>query len=91
MSIIDGVPVTTLGPWGLVSTFFLLVFLGGLVPRWIHNQRVQDKDVQIEYLRSMVDKRDEQFDKLLKQGELNTRLLEDLKAASKSSAGSGHP
>lgn len=87
-----GVPLADYGPAGLVSVFVLLLYLGGVVPRWIHNQRVQDKAEQIQYLRAMVDKRDEQVDKLVAQGELTTRLLEEIKAAaSKTGAGSGHP
>lgn len=71
------------GPWGLVSVFVMMVFLGGLVPRWIHNQRVKDRDEEIKLLRAMIDKRDEQFDKLVKQNELSIRLLEDIKAVSR--------
>lgn len=76
-----------LGPAGLIAA---VVVFGFLVPRWTVNRWLRDRDDQIRYLRGAVDKRDEQFEKLLSQGELNTRLLEDLKkAASKSGAGSG--
>lgn len=89
---IDGIPLGVYGPWGLVSVFFMLVFLGRLVPWWMHKERLKDRDDQIVYYKATLAKRDEQFDKLLSQGELNTRLLEDLKreAASKSGAGSEH-
>jgi hypothetical protein len=80
--VIDGMPIlTTVGPWGLVSMFFILVFLGGLIPRWTHNQRVNDKEQTITYLESMVAKRDEQFDKLIENAEITVRLLEDIKRA----------
>lgn len=86
---IEGTLWAQLGPAGLIVT---VVVFGFLVPRWTVNRWLKDRDDQIKYLHSMVDKRDEQFDKLLTQGELNTRLLEDLKeAASKTGAtGSGH-
>lgn len=71
------------GPWGLVSVFVMMVFLGGLVPRWIHNQRVKDRDEEIKLLRAMIDRRDDQFEKLVKQNELTIRLLEDIKAVSR--------
>ena len=70
-----------IGPWGLVSVFVMLVLFGGLIPRWIHNQRVGDRDKEIDLLRKMLDKRDTQFDKLVRQGELIVKLLEDIKRA----------
>jgi hypothetical protein len=70
------------GPWGLVSVFVMLVFLGGLLPRWTHNQRMRDKDEIIKFLRDTVEKRDEQFDVLMKQGEMIVKLLEDIKKVS---------
>lgn len=56
--------------------------LGRLVPRWIHNQRVNDRDEQIKLLLTMLDKRDAQFEKLVEQNEITVKLLEDLKRAS---------
>ena len=80
---IDGVSLGQYGPWGLVSIFVMLVFLGGLVPRWTHNQRIVDKNEVIKFLRETVEKRDEQFDTLIKQGEMTVKLLEDIKATSR--------
>lgn len=89
--VIDGVGWSQLGPTGLVSVIVMLVVLGFLVPRWTVNRWLRDRDDQIAYHKSMLDKRDEQFDTLLRQGELTVRLLEEIKAASKTGAGSGHP
>lgn len=75
----DGIPLGVYGPWGLVSVFFMLVFLGRLVPWWMHKERLKDRDDRIRYLESMVDKRDEQFDKLFTSSALIIKLLEDLK------------
>ncbi len=80
---IEGVSLDTYGPWGLVSMFVMLVFLGGLVPRWIHNERIKDKNQLIDKLTQALDKRDEQFDTLLKQNEISTAALEELKKASR--------
>lgn len=85
---IDGVLWTQLGPAGLIV---MVVVFGFLVPRWTVNRWLKDRDDQIKFYKSMMDKRDEQFDKLVLQGELTTRLLEEIKAASKTGAGSGHP
>lgn len=79
-----------LGPAGLVSVIVMLVVLGFLIPRWTVNRWLKDRDEQITYHKSMLDKRDEQIAKLLHQGELTVRLLEEIKAASKTGAGSGH-
>lgn len=76
-----------LGPWGLVSVFVMLVMFGQLVPRWIHTQRVEDRDKEIDVLRRMIDKRDEQVNKLIEQNELMVKLLEDIKAVSRERRG----
>lgn len=75
------------GPWGLVTIFVMLVLFGYLIPRSFHNQRVKDRDEEIKLLRAMIDKRDEQFAKLVQQNEVTVRLLEDIKAASKGRPG----
>lgn len=76
-----------LGPWGLVSVFVMMVLFGYLIPRSFHNQRVKDRDEEIKLLRAMIDKRDEQFNKLVEQNELTVRLLEDIKTLSKERRG----
>lgn len=79
--VIDGVPVptTAISATAFVSLIVLLVLFGYLVPRWIHNERVRDKDKQIDYLATALDKRDVQVDKLLSQGQLIIELLDELK------------
>jgi hypothetical protein len=70
-------------PYAIAATAVLLILTGALVPRWIFNRIINDKDKLIDRLTRALDKRDEQFDILIKQGELSVRLLEDLKAAGK--------
>ena len=79
---VEGVAFAQLGPWGLVAMFCGFIAIGWLVPRWLHSQRVGDKQEQIDYLRKSLEKRDEQVDRLVEQGEVTVRLLEELKAAS---------
>lgn len=86
----NGVGLSDIGLSGLVTLGVLLVFFGGLVPRWIHNERIKDKNELIRTLQKSLDKRDEQVDKLTSQMELNIKLLEDLKELSKSGS-LGHP
>ncbi len=86
---ISGMGLGDVGLSGLVTLGVLLVFFGGLIPRWVHNERMKDKNELIHTLQKSLDKRDEQVDKLTDQMELNIKLLEDLKELSKS--GLGHP
>jgi hypothetical protein len=79
---IEGITIGQYGPWGLVSIFFMLVFLGGLIPRWVHKQRIEDKEEVIKYLKEIVDKRDKQFDDLIRQNEVTIKMLEDIKRVS---------
>lgn len=58
----------------------MLVLLGGLIPRWMHKERVSDKDRQISYLQAALDKRDEQVDRLVEKDQTVIQLLEGLKA-----------
>jgi len=74
-----------LGPWGIVSVFFMLVFLGALIPRWTHKERMKDKEELIKKLQIALDKRDEQFDKLIEQNTIAIKALEELKLASRES------
>lgn len=80
--VIDGVPIptTALSATAFVSLIVMLVLFGYLVPRWLHNERVNDKTSQINYLQTALDKRDAQVDRLLEQGQLMLDLLEDIKA-----------
>lgn len=79
--VVDGVPVpsTAISATAFVSLIVLLVLFGYLVPRWLHIERVRDKDKQIDYLTAALDRRDEQVDKLLGQGQLIIDLLDELK------------
>lgn len=79
--IIDGVPVptTAISATAFVSLIVLLVLFGYLVPRWLHNERMKDKDKQIDFLTTALDKRDDQVDKLLTQGQLVIDLLDEIK------------
>lgn len=79
-----GIPIIEYGPETLVGILVLLIATGQLIPRWTHKERVRDKDELIEKLQGALDKRDEQFDKLYTQGVLMLKLLEDIKAASRS-------
>jgi len=78
-----GAELGQLGPWGLASACFMLVFLGGLIPRWTHNQRINDLKDLNNKLEAALDKRDEQFDRLIGQNEIIVHTLEEIKAISK--------
>lgn len=78
--------VAAIGPWGLVTIFFLLMFMGWLVPKATHERELRDKDEQIKDLRDQrdtmgkaLDKRDAQIHELATLAEMNVQLLEELK------------
>lgn len=78
----DEIPVAILksvGAPGLVTFAVLAVLVGGLIPRWMHNERIRDKDRQLTTLQAALDKRDEQVDKLLKNNEVVVELLRSIK------------
>lgn len=79
--LIDGVPIptTAISATAFVSLIVLLVLFGYLVPRYLHNERMQDKNKQIDYLTAALDKRDDQVEKLLGQGQLVLDLLDEIK------------
>lgn len=75
--------------YGVSGVVVLAVLLGRLIPRWVHSQRVADKDTQISYLQAALDKRDEQVDKLIDGQAQTNHLLEDIKATAQRARGSG--
>lgn len=77
-----GVVWEQVSPWGLVAGLVILIALGGLIPRWMHNQRINDKEELIKRLTAALDHRDQQFDQLTGQFTLVIKLLEDIKRAS---------
>lgn len=76
----EGVGLAQLLDYGVSGAVVLAVLLGFLIPRWVHVQRVTDKDAQIGYLQAALDKRDEQVDKLIEGQAQTIHLLEDIKA-----------
>lgn len=66
--------------YGVSGAVVLAVLLGLLIPRWVHVQRVKDKDTQIQYLQAALDKRDQQVDRLIEGQSTTVHLLEDIKA-----------
>lgn len=75
--------------YGVSGAVVLAVLLGLLIPRWVHVQRVVDKDRQITYLQAALDKRDEQVDRLIEGQGQTIHLLEDIKATAARARGSG--
>lgn len=63
----------------------MLVFLGGLIPRWTHNQRINDLKELNKKLEAALDRRDEQFDAMIGPLTIAVKALEDLKKASQES------
>ena len=68
------------GLGGIALASMVALITGRLITISWHRERIADKDKQIEYLRATLDKRDEQFERLLEGQQLTVRLLEDIKS-----------
>lgn len=77
-------------PWGLVGVFVLLVATGGLIPRWMHNQRVADYKRENALLRETLAKREAQVETLIQQNSLAVNALDDLKTQASGRGGGRH-
>jgi hypothetical protein len=77
--------IGTGGPVGIIALVVALVLTGRLVSRSVHEDRIRDKDAQIDYLRATLASREEelrvrgqQVDRLLTQSDLTVQLLQSL-------------
>jgi hypothetical protein len=52
VDLISTLPVGSLGAGSILAIFVLLIMRGGLIPRQTHEDRMRDKDAQIEYWRT---------------------------------------
>lgn len=81
--------------WGTIVSFGILsIIRGWLVPRRVHEDRIADKDDQIQHLRTALGKSEEANAMLLKQngelidsGETTDRLIEALRARAQQKSG----
>ena len=93
-AILGSLPVGELAPSTLVALFVVAILTGRLVPRKVHEDRIADKDGQIEHLREVLDKSEEANAMLLKQngelidsGETTDRLIEALRVRAQQKSG----
>lgn len=73
------------GPVGLLSLVVVLILLGRLLPRSVHEDRVRDKDEQIASLKATLVTRDEelrvrseQVSRLLGSTDMQVQVLQSL-------------
>lgn len=79
---LDSIPPSIfsgVGSAALVGFIVVQVLTGALIPRWVHSERVRDKDTQITYLIAALDKRDEQVAALLENDNAIITLLESVR------------
>lgn len=82
-----GVAITNLGPSGLLSIAVLLVMVGRLIPRAMHNMIVAIMQQRIDKLEELLDKRDTQLDRLLPAAETSADALEKIQRAGEPAEG----
>lgn len=51
MDLVNALPVGTMGATGLLTVVVLLIIRGNLIPRNTYEERMKDKDDQVEYYR----------------------------------------
>lgn len=68
------------GPEALLAIAIMLILFGGLIPRWMHAERIKDLKEQNALQQAALDKRDEQVDRLVENDNVVIHLLESIKA-----------
>lgn len=66
------------GAGGMLSLLYWLLATGRLIPRRYYEERVADKDKQIDLLSKTVDVKDDQLGKALSTGETSVKILESI-------------
>lgn len=61
---ISSLPLEPIGATGIVSLVVLLILRGTLIPRRVHLDRMADKDAQIEYYHTALEREAERNDAL---------------------------
>lgn len=82
-----GVAISNLGASGLLSLAVLLVMVGRLIPRAMHNMIVAIMQQRIDKLEELLDKRDAQLDRLIPAVETSADALEKIQRAADSVEG----
>lgn len=52
MDLVNALPVGTMGASGLLAVVILLILRGNLIPRNTYEERMKDKEDQVEYYRT---------------------------------------
>lgn len=77
-------------PKVLLGAVVVLIVVGGLIPRWVHQSIVRTKDETIQDQRQIITALLEQNSKLTDAAELGVHIAEDLhRVATEGSSGSG--
>jgi len=63
---VSNLPVP-LGATGILAIVFLMVMRGKLVPRSVHEDRMKDKDTQIKYLETALQRTEQRNGELMSQ------------------------
>jgi hypothetical protein len=64
---LDALPVIQLGATSILGFTVLMVFRGALIPRRVHEDRIRDKDDQITYYQTALERETSRSDELTAQ------------------------
>lgn len=78
---ITTLPIAPVGAGSILCFVILLILRGALIPRSIHEDRMRDKDQQIEYLTTTNNQLSAQNEALMKVGYTAEKVLMSLREA----------
>lgn len=78
---ISALPIAPIGASALIAVVVLLILRGALVPRAVHEDRMRDKDRQIDYLQTSNAELIAQNSALLEVGHTAEKVLVSLREA----------
>lgn len=94
MDLISTLPIGSLGAGGILTVVVLLILRGALIPRSIHEDRIRDKDAELAYYRTALDRECQrgdimtaQVETLMEVASTTEHVLTSLSEAAKTSGG----
>lgn len=64
---VSALPLGSIGATGILALVVLLIVRGGIIPRSTHEDRMKDKDNQIDYYRTALSRETKRNDELVHQ------------------------
>jgi hypothetical protein len=69
VDLISTLPIGSLGATGILAVVVLLILRGNLIPRNVHEDRIRDKDAEVQYYQRALEREQRRGDVLAAQNE----------------------